>query len=219
MQVNTAQAAQAASPTAKTTNDLGSKDIFLQILVAQMQNQDPLKPQDAAQMSTQLAQFNMVEQQISTNGLLKELLAGSQGQKSDVASAASLIGHQVSAQSNQFSFDGITPQTFTINTAQDASTTTVEVINSAGLVVKTLHSGFLASGINNMSWNGATNSGATAAPGEYSLKITATDINGQSVASTTQITGQVKAVRLSPDGVFAEIGNTPVSMANIAKIY
>jgi len=218
MQVNAVQATQPEAQVSRR-NDLGSKDIFLQILVAQMQNQDPLKPQDASQQATQLAQFNMVEQQISTNGLLKEMLAGSQGQKSDMASAASLIGHQVSAQSNQFSYDGVTAQQFTIDTAQSAPTSTVEVINSAGLVVKTLHSGFLSSGINTMSWNGTTNSGAAAAPGEYSLKITAADINGQPVASTTQITGQVKAVRLTPDGVFAEIGSTPVSMANIARIY
>ncbi len=218
MQVN---AVQSAPSTAQTSNrnDLGSKDIFLRILVAQMQNQDPLKPQDATQQASQLAQFNMVEQQINTNGLLKEMLAGSQGQKSDMASAASLIGHQVAAQSSKFSFDGITAQQFTIDASQAASSSTMEVIDSSGRVVNTLNSGSLLSGINSMTWNGTTNTGGTAAPGEYSLKITASDINGQSVATTTQITGQVTAVRLTPDGVFAEIGNTPVSMANIAKIY
>jgi flagellar basal-body rod modification protein FlgD len=217
MQVNTVQATQ---PTAQASNrnDLGSKDIFLQILVAQMQNQDPLKPQDASQQATQLAQFNMVEQQISTNSLLKEMLAGSQNQKSDMASAASLIGHQVAAQSNKFTFDG-TAQQFTIDASQAASSSTMEVIDSTGRVVNTLNSGGLLSGINSMTWNGTTNSGGTAAPGEYSLKITASDINGQSVATSTQITGLVKAVRLTPDGAFAEIGNTPISMANIAKIY
>ena len=216
MQVNSVQATPATEPI---NNDLGSKDIFLQILVAQMQNQDPLKPQDAAEMSTQLAQFNMVEQQISTNALLEDILAGSQSQNSDMASAAALIGHQVSAQSSQFSFDGTTPQQFTIDAAQNASSSTVEVIDSSGRVVNTLPSGFLASGTNNVTWNGATNTGGTAAPGEYSLKIIASDINGLAVATSTQITGQVKAVRLTPDGVFTEIGNTPVSMANIAKIY
>jgi flagellar basal-body rod modification protein FlgD len=170
-------------------------------------------------MSTQLAQFNMVEQQISTNSLLQDILAGSQRQKSDMASAASLIGHQVAAQSSRFSFDGTTPQLFTINAEQDATSTTVEITDSSGRVVNTQNAGYLTSGTNNMTWKGTTNAGGTAAPGEYSLKITATDINGLPVTTSTQITGQVKAVRLTPDGVFTEIGNTPVSMANIAKIY
>ena len=136
-----------------------------------------------------------------------------------MASAASLIGHQVAAQSGQFSFDGTTTQQFTIDAAQDAASSTMEVIDSSGKVVNTLNSGRLLSGKNSMTWNGATSTGGTAGPGEYTLKITASDINGQSVATTTQITGQVKAVRLTPEGTFAEIGNTPVSMANIAKIY
>jgi len=218
MQVNTTQAAQATAQTSNR-NNLGTKDIFLKILIAQMQNQDPLKPQDAAQQATQLAQFNMVEQQISTNSLLGDIKSGIQGQSQSMAAASSLIGHQAAAQSDTFTFDGVTPQQFSIDAAQTASTATVDVVNSAGYVVKTLYTGSLAAGTNNISWNGATNSGATATPGNYSLKVTASDINGQPVASTAQITGLVKAIHLTPNGVFADVGNTPVSMANIAKIY
>jgi len=221
MLVNTAQATQATQATAPTSNrnNLGTKDIFLKILIAQMQNQDPLKPQDAAQQATQLAQFNMVEQQISTNTLLGDIKSGIQSQSSNMATASSLIGHQAAAQSSQFTFDGIAAQQFNIDTTQGAPTATVDVVNSAGQVVKTLYTGSLAAGTSAVSWNGATNSGATAAPGQYSLNITASDINGQPVASTVQITGLVKAIRLTPNGVFADIGKTPVSMANIAKIY
>ncbi len=48
-------------------------ETFLQMLTAQMQNQDPLNPMDSTDFATQLATFSGVEQQVQTNGLLREL--------------------------------------------------------------------------------------------------------------------------------------------------
>ena len=53
-----------APPTAST--DV-SKDMFLQLLVAQIKNQDPLSPADGVQFLSQLAQFSQLEQSISMN--------------------------------------------------------------------------------------------------------------------------------------------------------
>ena len=53
------------SPTPRqSTNALASKDTFLQLLVAQMRNQDPLQPTDGVQFLSQLAQFSNLEQSI-----------------------------------------------------------------------------------------------------------------------------------------------------------
>ena len=51
-----------SDPTSTTEkkNDLG-KDAFLQLLVTQLQNQDPLQPQDNSAFLAQLAQFTSVE--------------------------------------------------------------------------------------------------------------------------------------------------------------
>jgi flagellar basal-body rod modification protein FlgD len=40
--------------------------MFMQLLVAQLQNQDPLNPADGAQFITQLAQFQQLEQSVNT---------------------------------------------------------------------------------------------------------------------------------------------------------
>ena len=53
-----AAAAGAANPTV-------SKNMFLQLLVAQIKNQDPLNPADGVQFLTQLAQFTQLEQTLS----------------------------------------------------------------------------------------------------------------------------------------------------------
>jgi flagellar basal-body rod modification protein FlgD len=52
--------------TAAGTSQLATKDTFLQLLVAQLKNQDPLKPQDGAAFVAQLAQFSDLEQTIAS---------------------------------------------------------------------------------------------------------------------------------------------------------
>lgn len=58
----TADAANAGG--AKKADSLASKDTFLQLLVAQMRNQDPLQPTDGVQFLAQLAQFSGLEKTI-----------------------------------------------------------------------------------------------------------------------------------------------------------
>ncbi len=198
-------------------NNLGSKDIFLKILVAQMQNQDPLKPRDAAQMSTQLAQFNMVEQQINTNRLLEKMLADIRD-NTGIATAASYLGHQATAQVSSFHFNGSTPIQLGVDAGQDATGASVLVMDNAGRVVKTLYNGFLQRGVNPLTWRGDTDNGATAPAGDYSLKVIAKDSNGHDVTVRTRITGKITALRTGTDGISAVIGDTLAPMANIAEI-
>ena len=56
-----------------SSNNMGSTNMFLQLLVAQMKNQDPTSPQDPTQMVTQLAQFNALQQQITSNQYLQQM--------------------------------------------------------------------------------------------------------------------------------------------------
>ena len=65
-------ASQPASQPAKT--DLVSKDTFLQLLVAQIKNQDPLKPTDGTQFLSQLAQFSELEQLMGLRSDMKTAL-------------------------------------------------------------------------------------------------------------------------------------------------
>jgi len=217
MQVNTVQGAQTAAATS-SQRDLGEKDIFLKLMVAQMQNQDPLKPQDATQMSAQLAQFNMVEQQISTNELLTAMLANSQSGNSDMATASSYLGHQVSAETSLFNFDGSSPVQFSTDLASSAATANVQIVDSSGQAIRTLYNGFLPSGISEVSWDGTTDSGAVASPGNYTITIAATDSSDFPIPARTSITGQVTGVRPTPEGVNIMVGTTPVSIASITEI-
>lgn len=61
---------------------------FLRLMVAQLQNQDPLNPTDSAEYMSQIAQFSNVEQSINTNSKLDQLLVNS-----NIAQASTIVGH------------------------------------------------------------------------------------------------------------------------------
>ncbi|MGV1759428.1 flagellar hook assembly protein FlgD [Rhizobium sp. A22-96] len=63
---------------------------FLQLLIAQMKNQDPTAPMDATQQISQLASFSQVEQQIQTNSHLETVL-----QNQWISQASDYIGKQI----------------------------------------------------------------------------------------------------------------------------
>jgi flagellar basal-body rod modification protein FlgD len=75
----TSGATTTPSPTASTPAgaagpDSLDYDAFLQLLIAQMKNQDPTKPTDPSQFISQLASFSGVEQAIKTNNKLDTLM-------------------------------------------------------------------------------------------------------------------------------------------------
>lgn len=74
-----------------------SKDMFLKILAAEMQNQDPFSDQDPTAYVTQLAQFSQMEQSINMNDMLEELLSVNNGLliNSAMSTASNLIGKEV----------------------------------------------------------------------------------------------------------------------------
>ncbi|MFI3210995.1 MAG: flagellar hook capping FlgD N-terminal domain-containing protein [Peptostreptococcaceae bacterium] len=77
--------------------DEANKDLFLKLLVTQMQNQDPFNPQDPTEYITQLSQFTTMEQIMSLNTSMDYLNALTDGLlvNSAMSGASSLIGREV----------------------------------------------------------------------------------------------------------------------------
>ncbi|MBO0903589.1 flagellar hook assembly protein FlgD [Jiella sonneratiae] len=119
---STSQTTSTAS-TAKSTLDYNS---FLQLLVAEMSNQDPLNPTDSTEYVAQFATFSGVEQSIQTNSKLDSLMA-----VSALTQANSLIGRTIT------SADGATSG---VVSAVRAGSTGIEAVLEGGGSV-TLESG------------------------------------------------------------------------------
>ena len=76
-----------------------NKDLFLKLLVAQMQNQDPFNPQDPTQYVTQLSQFTMMEETMDLNDNIELMLGINNGLlvNSAMSGATAIIGKEVGA--------------------------------------------------------------------------------------------------------------------------
>src|ERR1043166_6350943 len=99
------------TPTNSTTqtapNETATKDDLLKLLIAQLQNQDPLQPMDNQQFAVQLATFNSLEQLMDINKNLTALQTA-QGQATQF-NAASLIGKQINAEGNKIAVENGAP--------------------------------------------------------------------------------------------------------------
>jgi len=212
-------AAASTAPTHTSQTDLGKKDIFLKLLVAQMEHQDPLKPQDATQMSSQLAQFNMVEQQTRSNALLEQLVGsgGLSSSTSQPGSGASYLGRTVTVNQSNILFNG-SSQNFSAVLDGPATNVRVFIMDGNGNPVRTMAMSNLAAGANPITWDGKTDSGAMAAQGKYSVQISATDMNGGTVGSSVQQSGIVDAVRFTKSGTKLMVSGIPVSIPDITEI-
>jgi flagellar basal-body rod modification protein FlgD len=90
-----AQSQSSALGSSAASMDYGA---FLKLLVAQLKNQDPSKPMDSTQYMSQLAQFSQLEQSISVNTKLDELLTSSA-----IEQANQLIGRTITSADGEIS--------------------------------------------------------------------------------------------------------------------
>src|SRR5262249_54439833 len=78
MEISTVSPNAATTPPTTTSTDAETASVdyngFLQLLIAQMKNQDPTKPMDSAQFISQLASFSNVEQAIKMNQKLDTMM-------------------------------------------------------------------------------------------------------------------------------------------------
>ena len=110
---------QATSSTTTTSTNSVDYNTFLQLLVAEMKNQDPTNPMDTAQYMSQFAQLSTVEQAMQTNAKLDALLSSQ-----SLSQANGLIGKTVSfTDSTGASFSG---KVVSISINSDGSIATLE---------------------------------------------------------------------------------------------
>lgn len=91
-------APKAAAPSDKTLD----YNAFLQLLLAQMRNQDPTEPVDPTTQMAQLASFSQVEQAIKTNAKLDAMLTSSA-----LAQADGIIGRTITSASGSVSGEAV----------------------------------------------------------------------------------------------------------------
>ncbi|NTV14045.1 MAG: flagellar hook assembly protein FlgD [Desulfobulbaceae bacterium] len=177
---------------------LGKED-FLKLLVAQLQNQDPLNPSDPTEFTAQLAQFSSLEQLFSVNSSLAQMAeASNNSQDLERLSSFALIGRQVEMQGPAFNF-ATAPVNFGYTLDSSATAMSVKILNASDQVVAVLPQASKTAGSHEYSWDGTKINGDKAAPGAYHLVIERTD-KGVVTKVASRITGVVDGVDLGASG-------------------
>ena len=169
-------------------------DDFFKLLITQLQNQDPLKPQDNAEFVAELAQFSSLEQTIGINERLDALSAQNQGlQNSQIVSmvgkTASVRGSMITANGSgqpvngQFVLDG------------NAKTVEVTLADLSGRAIRTIDLGSdKSAGQIDFIWDGKTDQGLLAPAGTYTVTVKARNEDGGTVSTSQETSGTVQAV-------------------------
>lgn len=190
-----------ASSTASTASSTGTsslgKDSFLKLLVTQMQNQNPLDPQDNSEFVAQLAQFSSLETMQNLSSTVDSI--STQYQSSQALQASSLVGRSVVVDAGATSVDTTAGMTGSVVVPSSSSATTVKVYDSAGSVVRTLDLGTQSAGTASFTWDGKDESGETLASGNYSF-VANGSLDGTSTSLTTYLPATVNSVTMGTSG-------------------
>ncbi|HEX4452424.1 MAG TPA: flagellar hook capping FlgD N-terminal domain-containing protein [Kofleriaceae bacterium] len=216
--VSTTTSAQAATTTAASGAGsaasgalVGTESEFLQLFMAQLQNQDPLNPQDGADMVSQLAQFSSVEQETQTNTNLANLTATESSTAN--ASLSSLVGRSCDAGLGAVTVQDPTKiPPINVSSSGAISGASIIVTDSNGKQVASLP---IPSDGGTVQWNGKDSSGVTVAPGQYTLSVS-------SGTTTTPITANwhdtIDAVDLTANGSQLQMDGILVSPSDVTTI-
>lgn len=197
--------AAAGSAVEKSKSDsLGQAD-FLLLMTTQLQNQDPLKPMDNAQMVSQLAQMSTVQgiETLNTtvNGFSNSLT------NDQILKGTALVGHSVLVPSSQWALDSDGKGASGLVAAPQAGSLEVTITNANGDVVRTLNSQTSSAGELAFNWDGNNDQGQAMAAGKYTLSARFTPSNGTASDIQTYIQAPVDSVTIGSDGLYLNLKN------------
>lgn len=193
---------------------LSSAD-FLNLLVSELQNQDPLNATSTTDFINQLTSYANFSEQQSINSSMTSL-AGSFSSLVTLNSV-NYIGHTVEAKTNTAELTGGSA-TFGYSLTSAASNVAVTIQDSSGNTVWS-GKGTGTAGSNTFTWDGKSTDGTQLADGgQYTIQVTATDASGNSLVSYTTMTGKVTGIDASGSTPSLLVNGVPVSASNIIGV-
>ncbi len=191
--INSTQGAGASSRSGeiKKKDQLGQAE-FLELMIAQLKNQDPFKAMDPSQFLGQLAQFGTVtgiQEMQSAFATLSESMRASQ-----VLDGATMVGREVLVASEEASLATEGAIGGAIDIPEAAASVQIKITDSSGQLVRTITMP-TSDGLTEFSWDGMTDTGVRAAAGEYSFEAVA-NVGGASYSLETLMSSRVSSVTI-----------------------
>jgi flagellar basal-body rod modification protein FlgD len=199
----------------------GNFNDFLNMLLTQLQNQDPTSPMDTNEFTSELVEFTGVEQEINTNSSLTQLIQLTQA--GEVMQGSAMAGKQVTVTSSQIPLqNGSGSVQFTAPAAEPVA---IAISTPSGQQVRDV-SLTATAGQNTWTWNGADNSGNQVPDGAYNISVIGANADGSTTPLTFTVTGTATGVQGSTSangsnsstGAQLELGALNVPFSSIVSV-
>jgi flagellar basal-body rod modification protein FlgD len=188
---------------------------FLNLLVTQLKNQDPLDPLDATEFTSQLVQFASVEQQIYQNANLEKLI--NLTQVSQVSTMVDFIGRTVEATGQDFPLENGEAK-FSYAFGSNVSKGTIHIVNGNGLTIFSADADTSA-GKHVFTWDGRDKNGVKLGDGKYMAVVTAQDAQGKILSVEHTVFGRVTGAGADKGAVTLFMGDIPVALDAIQSVH
>lgn len=215
--VGSAASDSTSSPTAaqpaKDGNVVNQAD-FMQLLITQLQNQDPLNPMDSANFSAQLAQFSSLQQLTEINQTLKG--AGKASDGTSRFDAVGFLGKDVRGASDVVALKSGVASTLDY-TLPSAGTVRAKIVDASGRTVADLVLGAESAGAHTFDLKGLSDV-PQLADGDYKVRISVGDGTGTATAVATTGGGIVTGVDLAGDTPVLLIGDRRLALTDVRQV-
>ena len=206
------------SQSSSTT--MGKND-FMNLLIAQMKNQDPMSPMDGTQFAAQLAQFSSLEQLQNLNDSMTTSINANYALTQSINNtlSATLIGKDVKISGGDLQNNGQGSVELGYNLPGSASSVTLNVTDANGNIVKTFNNLPTTSGDNKLSWDFNDNNGNKLPNGKYTFSVTAKGSDGSDMTANLFKVGTVDGVKFnSTGGTTLTVDGADYQLSDISEI-
>jgi flagellar basal-body rod modification protein FlgD len=205
-----------STPQAANNGQL-DQNAFLKLMIAQLKNQDPTKPQDPSEFMSQLAQFSQVT---STQNMETSIQSLTDSMRStQLLNGTSLVGHDILAKATTDTIDAGGTVSGAVDAPKGITAIKVVVKDAAGAEVRSFDLKDVGEGLNSFTWDGKTNTGVAAPAGQYTFSTVAS-AGGETGALDPLLTSKVSSVTIDPSTSALTLNTTAgaVALADVRRV-
>ncbi len=198
---------------------------FMNLLVEQLKNQDPLNPTDNADFMAQTTAFSQLNEMQTLNTSMNTMLEMMQKQystSSNLFNATSFIGKEIEFSTNTVTLgaDAVTNLSFYLASTPDPYKSQINIYNEAGELAAIVKPeiGQMVKGSNVIAWDGTGVGGTTVPEGTYFFEVQAYDTDGAKLDVETFTSAVVQGIKESNGVVYFDVGNGSVSSEYIYAV-
>ncbi len=210
---------ESPSPFVSQGSQQLGKNEFLQLLVAQLENQDPLEPMKDTEFISQLATFSSLEELTDLNTRMDTMI-GAQDRLVN-SQSVDLVGREVYANTGGTLQVGASGhESVVYDLTESVSAVRVEIQDENGKTVRTIEApeGKLGPGRHHLDWDGLDENGVALDEGLYKFKVIASDAAGAETRVTGMVALTVEGLNVGSDGLFLLSGQRVLGFDEIVEI-